>query len=368
MAQDFTATVLDEVRLNLEEAFLDSRIDLPLKSTPISMLAMFERQTARASALLDESAQECVGYKVEYLKNDSNALPTVDATAGGFACEIPLGATLDSATKTYDLNVFITETFSVSDNDCDNSMKFARKAAKATAAAMQKICLSLNDYLITELVANAQTPSYPGESGTIVGNTIEYPAANFKGDLATETVGEFYEIAQVEKIAPSYFVLNGKNFNVAQIVSQFTAADDDKRSRAVALRFGDKMEFDINNLDTSAGSDSSFIVDNNMYVCAFNNAYTPEMQPLADDVQVFTLPLTYYDQFTGRVEQVMLYDGAREEMVPVLVDVEYQQKCDANSKNRTRKTLHTFRATLRGLFNFAPGDGGSTGVIQVVKV
>ena len=222
-----------------------------------------EKQTARIDPILVRDY--CRGFEVGFLESDSTTIPTAVTSAPAVDCTLPTGDTLSSNQKTYDKNLFLQSTFSVPDADCDNTMKFVDRASKGLMAAMQKIALGLNNTILARLVANAQTPTYAGDKGTINGNTIEFAAADFAtGDAGADLVGYWNEIAIKEYLSSDYYVINGTNFQALNFNAQFRAANDNQRNQALAFGWQNKMAWDLHNLDNVVGSPSSFVIDPNM--------------------------------------------------------------------------------------------------------
>jgi len=374
MPNDFTPTTLKEVQLKWDTAFNGNRIDLPLKADPVTAAVVLEKQTARIDPILVRDY--CRGFEVGFLESDSTTIPTAVTSAPAVDCTLPTGDTLSSNQKTYDKNLFLQSTFSVPDADCDNTMKFVDRASKGLMAAMQKLSLGLNNTILARLVANAQTPTYAGDKGTINGNTIEFAAADFAtGDAGADLVGYWNEIAIKEYLSSDYYVVNGTNFQALNFNAQFRAANDNQRNQALAFGWDNKMYWDLHNLDNVVGSPSSFVIDPNMVFGGFTSSYGMEMEDIKTTntfTRVFSMPLQYVSMAQNGVNgsniRTMQFSNGGV-LEPVMVDVEYQLTCDPASLDAKRSSIHTWRLTIKGLFDTAVASAGDgTGILQMVKV
>lgn len=373
MPNDFTPTELKEIQLKWDTVFNGNRINIPLKADPVTAAVVLEKQTAEVNEILVKG--RCKGFEVGFLESDSTAIPAAVTSAPAVNCTLPTGDTLSSNFKEYDKNLFLQSTFSVPDADCDNTMKFVDRASTGLMHAMQKIALGLNNTVLARLVANAQTPAYAGDKGTIAGNTITFPASEFAtGDAGADLMGYWNEIAIKEYLSSDYYVINGTNFQALNFNAQFRAANDDQRNQALAFGYGNKMYWDLHNLDTVVGSPSSFVVDPNMVFAGFTSSYDMEMTDIKTTntfTRVFSMPLRYVSMAQNGVNQTirtMQYSNGGV-LQDVMVDVEYQLTCDTNSLDAVRSSIHTWRLTLKGLFDTAVAStGAGTGILQMVKV
>lgn len=362
---DFSPSVLNEIQLKLEEVFASSRTVLERAPEPKTAKRLLAEQTASVQNLY--SGTTCIGHEVNYMIADTTTLPTVSTSAPAVVCDIPAGDTLSSANKTYNPNLYITKTIEVNDKDCDNVFKFAEKVAFNLAGAMHLISRALNDYLIAQLVANAQVSASAGRFGTIAGTTVTFNTADFTPDL----LADWREIAILNDIASDYLLLDGTNFSQIYYNAGFNAANDDQRDEILKLNDGTGISFDIRNLNAVAPQ-STFLVDPHMYAFFNRSVYPDTVREVGDkdNTKQFRIPLMYQaNQQTPsmRMAETFMYNQGGV-MTPIYLDVDHQIVCDSTRSDGGRRSFtHRWELKLEGMFDLAPATAG-TGILQFVRV
>ena len=361
----FTDSQLKEVQVKIQEVFLgEGRTALQNKTMPKTALRLFEEQTATVNALY--SNQTCIGHEVLYLLQDSTTLPTVSTTGADDACDIPAGDTISSAKKEYNPNIYITKVIELDDNFCDNNYQFNEVLAKHLVDNMHLIARALNNKIIGDLTAFAQTPANAGEKGTIVGNTITFNAADFDADL----LADWRQIATLEDLNESYLILNGQNFYNAYYNDQFNAANDDGRADILKFNAGEKMSWDLKSFVELTKQASSFLVDPNMYAFFSRNKYTEDLREVGDkdNTKLFSLPLQYvdYDAQGNPIVRTMQFNNGGQ-MQDIMIDVRYIIECTTGGDGGRVQYKHKWELKLEGMFDIAPATSGS-GILEMVKV
>lgn len=363
----FTDSVLKDVQVKMNEVFLgDARTALQNKTQPKTAQRLLESQTASVNPLF--SSTTCTGYEMLYLVQDKKNVPTAATTPPIQACEIPAGATILSVKKDYDPNIYITRTIELDDEFCNNAYNLDEVLARHLVDNMHLIARSLNNKLVGDLTAFAQTPTNAGEKGTIVGNTITFNAADFNPDL----LADWRQIAMLEDLNESYLILNGSNFYNAYYNAGFEASNDDGRDGILKFNAGERMSWDLKTFTELSKQASSFLVDPNMYAFYARSVYGADVMSKDDaqNTKLFSLPLQYvtYDANGNPVVRTMQFNNGGT-MQDIRLDVRYQMVCKAGTgiNGGRPQWTHKWELFLEGMFDIAPATSGS-GILEMVKV
>lgn len=372
MPMDFTATVLDDVKIKIADIFpADQQVSPEFFASPVTLEGLAENQTALVSDEFIVSKQNgCIQRQVQYLKADNITSQPNSATPIALNCEIPTGDGLSSDVRLYNSNQHFTRTLSISDKDCANYYKFAEKVSRGIASMMALIANDINVDTILKLQAGSQAITAGNEGkGTIVGTTLQYPSASFDDDTNGRLISEWETIAISETIEPNFLVLDGKNLTTTLEQARYNAQNDNQRAAAARFFDGRHMFYrDVRTLSATTGDASTFLVDKNMYAYYSAKIYDDQLVQLGDKnvTSTFSLPLMYkgYDG-TGKTLQFMTESG----MQTAYVNVRYQKACDPTSNSVTGQVMmHNWEISYAGMFDFAPTETTKTGVINVVKV
>lgn len=363
----FTDSILKDVQVKMNEVFLgDARTALQNKTQPKTAQRLFESQTATVNPLY--SGTTCIGYEMLYLVQDDITVPTAATSAAIQVCDIPAGDTISSVKKDYNPNIYITKVIELDDEFCNNDYNFDEVLAKHLVDNMHLIARSLNNKIVGDLTAFAQTPVNAGEKGTIVGNTITFNAADFDADL----LADWRQIAMLEDLSESYLILNGSNFYNAYYNDQFNAANDDGRADILKFNAGERMSWDLKTFTGLTKEASSYLVDPNMYAFYSRNVYGAEMISKEDgqNTKLFSLPLQYvtYNSEGVPVVRTMQFNNGGQ-MQDIRVDVRYQMVCKTGTgiNGGRPQWTHKWELLLEGMFDIAPATAGS-GILEMVKV
>ena len=373
MANDYSAVVLPELLLNIEQIFAESkRHELTLFEEPRTAVALLENQTATLDPIfkMDGGDYRCTGFSVAYQQADQNTIgsggaePTPD-------CVIAPDQTFSGLKETYDITRYFSRKIQVLGKDCDSAIKFRTRLAEAMMVKMHELALEVNQWAIATLVANKQTATNTGEYGTgIVGGVVQYPKADIQdATLWQSRLADWYLIGMQELLPASMFAVNGTNFWNAQYNAGFNAANDDQRSQALALAAFPNY-WDVHGFGVSRANilDTSFLIDRNAYVFMTRNQYSETAVNMMDanNSTVFSMPLRYVDM-SGAV-QTMMYklNGV---MTPVMVDCRLQYVCDnTNTVDGFPTYNYNLEMVLPGDFKIAPNQASSTGIVQIDAV
>lgn len=366
MPLDFTATTLPAFQVALEEVFLGGRTTLERSVPPMTAQRLLEEQTATTTPIIRNNV--CIATQVDYLHVDSVVIPTATTSAPAVNCVIPAGDGLSSAEKTYTPNLYIQETILVNDQDCDNFFKTTQKVAHLFASTMAKMAQSLNEHLIAQLVLLKDTPTFVG-NGTLNVDVIDYPAADF---LNPDLLADWRLIASRNFLASNYLILNGTNLNNLTYNAAFKQLDDDKRSLIAQLLAGEKLSWDLFQMDTIVGALPSFLVDPNMYAFFNKTNYTDALVEWKDanNTATFRLPLQYFVDNPDPTRRAQTFMYANNGVLqPIMVDIRYQRVCDAVITQGGRPSLtHKWSFLIEGGFDTAPATDSKSGIIQINKV
>ena len=371
MPMDFTATVLDDVKIKIADIFpADQQVAQEFFASPVTLEGLAENQTALVSDDFIISKQNgCIQRQVQYLKADNISAQSNSATPLSLDCDISTGDGLSSVSQTYDSNQHFKRVLSISDKDCDNYFKFTEKVSRGLASMMALIANDINVDVITKLQANSQAITAGNEGkGTINGTTLEYPSSSFDDDTNGRLISEWEVLAISETVEPNFLVLDGKNLTATLEQSRYNAQNDNQRAAAARFFDGKHLFYrDIRTLNSVTGDDSTFLVDKNMYAFYSAKIYEDQMVNLLDknNTMVFSLPLMYkgYDG-TGKTLQFMTETGLQ----TAFVNIRYQKACDSSSNTVTGQVMmHNWEISYAGMFDFAPTETTKTGVINIVK-
>lgn len=359
---------LSLIQVKLLQAFSGTgRTQTETAPQPVTAARLLEMQTANVSLIM--SNDRCVGYQVAYLSGSSVTLPTVSATTVDDTCTIADGTTVDTALESYTPNINIVKTFNINDKDCDTVIKFAERAAEALKLNMHLIAHALNRYLIGRLNANKMTPTFAGENGTIVGDTIEFAAADYTPDL----LADWLNIATHHAIPNNHMLLSGQPFLNAYYNAGFHSANDNQRSDILQFSAGNRLSFDTWDMDDVIGAPTTFCVDPNIYAFYSRNVYDTVAREVGDAAGTveFALPLQYQviDANGNQVPKTFMYnDGGV--MKPIMVDVRYQKNCTVATTNNGRSTLkHVWSLRVEGMFDIAPiANSAGSGILLFAQV
>lgn len=346
-AGDFTASVLPDVIIKINEMFSGKR-HTPELNTPIETIkALAERQTVRfdkVDVLLDH--MDCRGCKVVWLKDCTNDVVNgIDTPIT--SCDIT-GNETESTYLSVANNLAYYDTFSVKEEDCKDAFSAAEKIAYLMATTMAALEVKINLAGIAFLVANNQAPA--DDMGyTINGSDVlEVPKASI-------TPAFLADIAVMAELSNLYspFLVSGKNFYTANFLAEYRSAGSDHVDGALGSF---PIVWDIKNMDTTVGADATFVVDPSSYVFWGSNQYqneAPEMR--AGDSKTLV--------WKQRAPRLMFNNAGT--LVPVYFDITYQKTCSVTSG--TEYTNHIFRVLFRGGLQLGPQvcDSGDTGILQI---
>jgi hypothetical protein len=366
MPQDFSPSTLVVVQRKLEEVFQSGLTTQERSFMPMTAQRVLSEQTAQVDELTSNG--RCTGYDVNYMFSDTVTVPTVATSAPAAVCQIPAGDTLSSQKKTFNPNIYIEETIEINDKDCDNLFKFAEKVAFNMASKMALMSRALNQKIITDLNTLAQTPTFVGD-GTLNGSKIDYPAALF---ASPDALADWDLIANNNLLASDYLTLNGTNWRNLTFNANFKQLNDNERSLIAQLMNGNKLSWDVRELDQLLGAPISFLVDRHTSAFYNRTTYTDQLTELHDNFNTatFRLPLQYFmdnqDPTRRQVNFTYMRNGVE---TPIYVDVRYQRICDATKTDGGRpSTTHRWHMLVEGMYDVAPSTDAKTGIIKIEKV
>lgn len=346
-AGDFTASVLPDVIIKVNEMFSGVRHTPELNQPVETIKALGERQTVRfdkVDVLLDH--MDCRGCKVVWLKDCTNNV--VDGVATPItSCDIE-GTEAESTYLSVANNLVYYDTFDIHEDECKDVFTAADKISYLMATTMHSIEKKINDAGIAFLLANNQEPAADQGYDINVDNVLEVPATSVKPEL----LADISIIAELSNLY-SPFIVTGKNFYTANFLADYRSAGSDNADGA--LKHFD-IVWDVKNIDTAAGANATFVVDPSSYVFWGSNQYQNLAPMPRGDAQGTMV-------WKQRAPRLMFNNGGT--MVPVYFDIEYQKVCYVVSGTTYLK--HRFRVVFRGGLQLGPQicDSGDTGILQI---
>jgi len=371
---DFSATVLDIVKVRMNEVFnTNATVNPELSNNPNTAPMVMMKQTAVVEELRQGSGNTCVGTRVGYLIADNTAKPTGSATPIASSCDLTTGDTVSTNSKDFDFNYFLKENIEVNDEDCDNFIKFADRVAFNLTHKMSLMVQSINDQWINTLEANKSVvtaTNLPDDVTVVAGNYTITGAQFWKTEEAADTIAILDQLARVKGLPNNYYIVSGKAMRVAKDNAQQRQVNDNQRSFYTTFQRKD-ISFDEDNLDLLIGAEVIYLVDPNVTVSYFYSEYpeTPEATNDKNNTQNFSLPLQWYDQYQDgnfNLSTLQFMNGGA--MQDVRVDIRYQKTCNPTlTKYGKVSHDHVWELDVMGIIDLIPVEGDNTGIIRVDK-
>ena len=334
-AGDFSASTLPDVIIKINEMFSGVRHTPELNQPIDTVKALAERQTVRfdkTDVLLDH--MDCRGAKTVWLKSCTNDV--VDA----------------STYLSLANNLAYVATFEVSEEDCADAFSASEKISYLMAVKMAMIEKKINDAAIAFLIANNQAFADDLDYAVDGSNVLQVNAA----DITPAFLADVAIMAELSNLY-SPFIVTGKNFYTAKFLSEYRSAGSDHVDGALGAF---PIIWDVKNIDTTAGADTTFVVDPSSYAFWSSNQYQNESPVSRGDAQGTMI-------WKQRSARLMYKNGSA--LVPVYFDVEYQKVCQVAPAG-TVTINHAFRIVFRGGLQLGPQvcDSGDTGILQIAAI
>lgn len=350
-AGDFTASVMPDVLIKLNEMFSGQRHTPELNKDIDTIKALAERQTVRfdqVDVILDH--MDCRGAKVVFLKDCTNNVVDIIETPIT-ACDLS-GTETESSYLTVANNLGYSDSFKVLGSDCKDKFTIADKIAFLMASTMAQIEEKINLAGIAFLTANEQPSADPlvyDEDG----NVIVVPAASM-------TPAFLADMAIMAKLSNLYnpFIISGRNLYAANFLAEFKSAGSDNVDAVLKAGPFD-IVFDLKNLDSTVGANASFLVDPSSYVFWPSNHYeNTSPQPFSEGSTLMV--------WKQRAPRLMYNNNGKLE--PVYFDVESQEVCEVVSG--TKYVNRIFQIIFRGGLQLSPQvcSATDTGILQFNSV
>ncbi len=350
-AGDFSASTLPDVIIKINEMFSGVRHTPELNQPIDTVKALAERQTVRfdkTDVLLDH--MDCRGAKTVWLKSCTNDV--VDAIATPIASCTITGDETESTYLSLANNLAYVATFEVSEEDCADAFTAAEKISYLMAVKMAMIEKKINDAAIAFLIANNQAFADDLDYAVDGSNVLQVNAA----DITPAFLADVAIMAELSNLY-SPFIVTGKNFYTAKFLSEYRSAGSDHVDGALGAF---PIIWDVKNIDTTAGADTTFVVDPSSYAFWSSNQYQNESPVSRGDAQGTMI-------WKQRSARLMYKNGSA--LVPVYFDVEYQKVCQVAPAG-TVTINHAFRIVFRGGLQLGPQvcDSGDTGILQIAAI
>lgn len=348
-AGDFTATQLNDVQELMNNMFTGERIDTNLNKPVPTAINALSRQTVSLHPVLVSGV--CRSVEVGFMKDSV----TTSGTPPSSNCEIT-GTQGESGKITLTPSQFRQVEFAVYDDQCKDGITFEQKLAHMMSRAFVELEVWLNNAILSFFDANLMDGTHltiDAEDGTLVVDEIQVAKAVLN---TPEYLATMNYIAQKHDVFNG-FILSGKNLFVPKYASEFRSPS----CCTVDALYGGPFDiaFDIKNLDTIIGTQSTLLIDPNGYVIWPKNDYVNEAPEGKDD---------QYNTFVWkqRSERLTYADGGVQK--PVYFDVKRQRKCLIDGSNHERWADH-FRVQFRGGMALAPDPANiGSGIIKFTAV
>lgn len=353
-AGDFTASVADRVKLQLEKMFkMPGPAQAEFFHPVMSAKLVLERQTVEVEPVLQNG--KCIGVKAWYLQDLQSSIVhsgTTPRTNQDADCNIPTGKELRTEGTDYDNNLYIEASRIVKDGKCNNLLEFTTESAKALEKAMLDIRKELNTRVINLLAANAQANQYTQVADYITasaGNRLKIAPSNWD----FETLAELRLLAENNQIFDP-IILNGRNLFTDKTLAEHRKLNSDQKDEASLFNEWD-IHWDTRNVDQTTSRLSTFLFSPNV-VCFWNTYWNT---PVANNID----PANNRWVWTITDPELMYNDNGM--MKPITYEVEYQRVCTGRTTHGELKFDHTWFVRLYGGLVLAPSVSNLTGIMEI---
>lgn len=247
------------------------------------------------------NGMKCVGAKVVAMRTCNNVVET-DLSLD---CTVPAATEAGSEALQLSKEIISIARFSVWDSDCNNVFSFEDKVAQQKAVAKVNIEVDLTKKLVAYAAAQADTPdaAWFKTPGSIVGNAYQVAEAEFNSKM-------YADILYASSLTDIYnpIMINGRNFYHDTFLAQYKGSaccDND----AVLNGAPWSIFFDIRNVDSILGAETSLIIDKNSLLSWFSVEWqnTVPNQVLSDTF-VWSEPLPRLTYTANGVAQQIYVD------------------------------------------------------------
>ena len=376
MANDFSASILPSAIMSFEQ-MMGTKISVLSPKTsekPVTAVAALSNQTARVFpqfSRANDGRYICTSYKVAFIKSNQNTVDSGQALAD-VPCAIVGAQDADTDTVEYAPNRIFARDINFEAKYCNNAVDFGTVFRQMVMEKMHEIALSINQYIIGQLLVNVQTPVNTATYGTgIVGSAVEYAQADLIDPAKQQSrLSDFMLLANLERLATPYMI-HGLNFGTYGIDARFNAANDDQRSQNLAL-LGSNSYFDWHGFGVSRANIpyTSLLIDPNATVFLLGNSY--DVMPVTHkdplNTTVWSMPLTYVG--ASGVLETLMYRGADGNMAPVMADIRAQYSCLQGGAGNGMASYDNlkFEISVKAQFATTPNNGTHTGIVRVNAV
>lgn len=334
----FTPTELVEVQVALESMWKEPQYSKFYKVRGETVKAVLDNQTAEFPELKDPSKKREVAIKWADWCDQTATTVTDTDSCSNTGCDEP-----DPKSKTYELDTFIEDCFTVADEDFQTSFLDQEQViAKGWMSKIRNIIELLNTKTIAKIEANAGINPFAGDF-EIDGHTTNISKADF-------TIEKVYPyLLQVMAMLRSDrgFILDGQNLYQAKILAEKLKLNSDgKLDDSLFSEF--PYYNDILGFAKAGVSDKTYLIDYGALAIQTRAKYPRVPIDAGGDKQRWSINLGNY----GYPE--------------LNVDVQYQLTCDSE----TGGLVHSWKFKLRGLIAVNPitCDANNTGIQSFTKV
>ena len=318
-----------------------------LKRRMNTLLSISENQTARFTSEMKDADKDCRIYKMFWL--NSGGSTSASGTGAQQKCVIPAGPKGTSSVKNYFAQNLFSETFTVSEMECNDIVMYEDVLALKILDAKAKLRQRLNEAAIVFLNSNAATSVTYTKNGTLAGNTLTYPTANWS-DIK-KIMYSIARVAEMDDLA-NPVLLNGENLDQVAWTAMYQGTNGCcVNDKAILDAFG-QIYWDHRYLEsTLANEQASFLFDANR-IALLNDWHFDN-----DEAELF-----HKETYQFGMDDDMISIGTQK----LRYDVSMTEECQV--VNGKRKLVRNFEMSLRYGFYTAPTDNpAKTGIIKLVN-
>lgn len=333
----FTPTLLAEIQVKLESMWKDPQYAKFYTPHGETTKAIIENQTAEFPELKDPSKDREVAVKWADFCDDTAVTETNADVCVLDDCDEP-----DPKTKTYANNTFLSDCYTISEDDYQKSvLSMEETIAKGMMAKIRNIIELLNTKVIAVLDANTGVNPLAGMDpfGLMVDGDTQVEKQNF-------TIEQMYPaFAQMLAVLRSNntFLLDGRNLFQAKLLAAKNALNaDGKLDDAL---FGMYPYYnDILGFAKAGVDDKTYMIDAGAVAVQSRQKWSTRPEPISGDRTRWSMAIPGYPGLG--------------------LDVMYQQKCVDGGE------VFTWKYKFRGLIAVNPitCDAGNTGIWSFINV
>lgn len=361
----FNSIKAAEIQLELDKLWRDPQFDKAYKPRANAVIAVLENQTATIVDLEKTDSKRDVKVKWVDFCGDTSA-----DGADADDCDTPIGAEGEAKTKTYALDTFITDSFSVASEELESvsATDYDRIVTLGIAAKTKNIIEAFDKKVIAAIDANkGDNPFTAGQYvPDNVGDSTPIPASEFGAD---KLIPYLMQVAEYNR-GGSPFALDGGNLFQDYYKAPKNALNADGKL-ANALYEDLPYYHDLVGMANAGQANTTYLIDRGALMIA-NRAKFTSPNALAqqkNNGEIKTTTGTFFrttwEINIPSLKQISMISKRQLFKQSLILDVQYGTVCKADGT-----LLNTWFLKLRtGVFaNPLRCDVNNTGIMKFTKV